>query len=171
MSIFNKQPYSDGASDWNTPASVWDIVLPFIPKDKVIWLPFYNDGYAGNYLRSKGFNIIHNADEDFWKNNHGDCVIDNPPYKCVGIIKTKEKIIKKLIEMNKPFMLLVPTTTMQTQYFKKLYDQSPKDFQLVVPQTKYNFEKSPDETEVSKCPFYTLWICWNMNFDKDFILI
>jgi len=165
MSIFNKKPYKDGNSDWNTPKYVWDIVLPFIPKDKKIWLPFYNDGYAGKYLKEKGYDIIHN-NEDFWENNHGDCVIDNPPYKCEGIIKTKEKIMKRLIELDKPFMLLIPTTTIQTRYFKAIHN---KHFQLLIPRIKYNFEKR--EGEITKCPFYTLWVCYKMNFKNDYYII
>lgn len=165
MSIFNKQPYKDGNSDWNTPASVWDIVIPYIPNDKTIWMPFYNDGYCGEYLTSKGFNVIHN-NEDFWENNHGDICVDNPPYKCEGIVKTKEKIIKRLVELDKPFMLLIPTTTLQTAYYKKIHNE---DFQVLIPQTKYNFEKFVGDK--TKCPFYTLWLCYKVGLEKDFNII
>ena len=165
MSVFNKKKYDNGSCDWNTPKKVWDIVIPFIPKEKEIWMPFYNDGYCGDVLKEKGFNVVH-TNEDFWENNKGEIVVDNPPYKVEGIVKTKEKIIKRLMELNKPFMLLVPTTTIQTKYFKNLHDGN---FQLLIPKNKYDFEKS--EGVKSICPFYTLWLCWKMDFPKDYYII
>ena len=165
MSIFNKKKYDDGSCDWNTPKHIWDIVLPFVPKDKVIWMPFYNDGYCGDYLKQKGYNVIH-ENKDFWKTNQGEICVDNPPYRVKGIVKTKLKIMKRLMELDKPFMLLIPTTTIQTQYFKKLNDGR---FQFLIPQTKYDFEKS--EGVASICPFYTMWVCWRMDFEKDYYII
>ncbi len=165
MSIFNKMSYREGSSDWNTPAYVWDTIIPFIPREKKIWMPFYNDGYSGNYLREWSFDIIH-KNEDFWNHNRGDCVVDNPPYNCKGIVKTKEKIMKRLIELDKPFMLLMPTTTIQTQYFKNIHNEH---FQILVPKEKYNFEKSDGEATI--CPFYTIWVCYKMGFEKDYYII
>ena len=40
-------------NNWNTPSYVWDKIIPYIPKEKTIWLPFYNDGYSGKYLTEK----------------------------------------------------------------------------------------------------------------------
>tara|TARA_R110000796_G_C14531602_1_gene431929 strand:+ start:1289 stop:1780 length:492 start_codon:yes stop_codon:yes gene_type:complete len=154
-------------NNWNTPSYVWDKIIPFIPKEKTIWLPFYNDGYSGKYLTEKGFNIIHN-DNDFWESNEGECCIDNPPYKIKGIVKLKLKIMERLISLNKPFCLLLPSTSLQTKYFKELSDRV-GGFQLIIPREKYDYEKV--EGVRTKCLFYTLWICWNMNLPKDYILI
>jgi hypothetical protein len=154
-------------NDWNTPSFVWDDILHLIPKEKTIWLPFYFKGYAGEYLKSKGLDVIH-QDEDFWENNHGDCVIDNPPFTQEGMVKPKLKIMERLISLNKPFMLLLPSTCIQTKYFKQLTEKH-TGFQLVIPRQKYDFEK--DGGIRVKCLFYTLWICWNMNFEKDYIMV
>ena len=164
MSYLNKRCFGVD-NDWNTPKYVWDKIIPFLPKDKQIWCPFYNDGSSGKYLKEKGFNVIHN-DIDFWENNCGEIIIDNPPYKSRYITKLKEKIMKRLIELDKPFMLLVPTTTIQTQYFKSLHNTH---FQLLIPQEKYNFEKEGGNQ--SKCPFYTLWVCYKMDFKYDYYII
>jgi len=153
-------------NDWNTPKMVWDKIIPFMDKEKVYWLPFYNDGYAGKYLTEKGFKVIH-RNEDFWNNMYDDVVVvDNPPYKVKGIVKIKKKIMERLIKNNIPFMLLYPTTTIQTAYFKDLQDGK---FQLLIPQEKYNYEKY--EGDNSRCLFYTLWICWNMKLKNDMIII
>lgn len=154
-------------SDWNTPDDAWDAILPFFPKDKTVWLPFYNDGYAGDYLADKGHSVIH-RDEDFWVSNHGECVIDNPPYKVKGIVKVKLKIMERLIKLNKPFCLLMPTTTIQTKYFKELSDTHGR-FQLIIPSGKIDFVNNYKQN--AKCLFYTLWVCWGMGFDSDVNLV
>ena len=33
--------------DFMTPYHVWDDIKNYIPKDKVIWEPFYGDGQSG----------------------------------------------------------------------------------------------------------------------------
>jgi|SRR6056300_8646 hypothetical protein len=164
MSIYNKSSFKVD-NDWNTPKYVWDIVMPYIPKDKQIWEAFYNDGSSGKYLTSKGYNVIH-TDTDFFETDCGEIIITNPPYKIKGMVKTKEKILKRLLELDKPFMLLLPTTTLQTQYFKSLHNIH---FQLLIPQTKYNFEK--EEDKITRCPFYTLWVCYKMEFERDYYII
>jgi hypothetical protein len=154
--------------DWNTPSMVWEKIIPHIPPDKQIWCPFYNDGYCKVYLEKQGINVIHN-DEDFWNTMYDDViVVDNPPYKLPHIIKSKREIMLRLIRSDTPFMLLFPTTTIQTAYFKDLKDRY-GHFQLCVPSQKYNFEKY--EGDKSKCLFYTLWICWKMNLPNDFNVI
>ena len=156
-------------NDWNTPKKIWDLLLEnkLIPKDKKIWCPFYNDGFSGEYLASKGLNIIHKQ-EDFWETMYDDVVvIDNPPYKINSIVKLKYKIMLRLIENKKPFMLLFPASTIQTAFFLRLYEKG--GFQLIVPSEKYDFERY--EGEKTRSMFYTVWICWNMNLSKDLIVI
>ena len=67
-----------------TPFEIGENIKQYIPKDKQIWSPFYYDGKQKEYFKDMGFDIIH-EDEDFFQNNKGDIVIDNPPFS-----KTKE---------------------------------------------------------------------------------
>lgn len=160
-------------NDWNTPKSAWKKIFPLLDKSKTYWCPFYNDGYCKSVFEEEGFDVIHD-EEDFWETMHrGTVVVDNPPYrvknyKGKNIPNVKDKIMRRLIYKDIPFCLLFPTTTIHTQYFKKLQDKY-GGFQLVCPSEKINFEKY--EGDKSKCLFYTTWICWNMNFDKDFLVV
>ena len=160
MSIFNKKRWKND-NDYETPTTIYDDIKPFLPKDKIIWMPFYCSGRAKKWFDDNNFQTIHDTD-NFWYSNKGECIVDNPPYMIKGITLTKKKIITRLKSFNKPFMLLLPTTTLQTKYFKELFD---KDIQLLIPPGKYNFLK--DGVLTYGCPFYTLWICWKMNFKKD----
>ena len=152
-------------NDYETPSYIWDDILHLIPKDREIWCPFYCNGYCGNYLSTKGLKIIH-LEEDFFDNNHGEVCIDNPPYRSREKSLIKREIITRLKELEKPFMLLFPASTIQTRYFKNLWD---KDFQLVIPSKQYHFLKDGKQTK--NCPFYTIWVCWRMNFKNDFLMI
>ena len=164
MSIFNKKNWKRD-NDYETPQVIWDDIKRFLPKDKQIWLPFYCNGLAKNWVDYYKFNTIHDND-NFWDCDKGDVVVDNPPYMIEGISYTKRRIIERLKKLNKPFMLLLPTTTLPPRYFRDLFD---KDIQIIIPPTKYNFLK--DGIETTGCPFYTLWICWRMGFEKDIMYV
>lgn len=166
----NGKCYGAGAgdNDWNTPKPVWDKIAPLLDKKKQYWLPFYNDGYSGLCMRDNGFRTIE-KDEDFWKNMYDDViVVDNPPYKVKGIPLLKKKIMERLCDNNIPFCLLFPSTVIQTKYFKELQEKYGK-FQLIIPSEKIDFEKY--EGHESKCLFYTLWVCWNMELPRDCVWV
>ena len=155
-------------NDWNTPKPVWDKIAPLLDKDEMYWLPFFNDGYSGLCMRDNGFRTIE-KDEDFWNNMYDDVVVvDNPPYKIKGIPSIKRKIMERLCDNNIPFCLLFPTTTIQTKYFKELQEKYGK-FQLIIPSEKIDFEKY--EGHDSRSLFYTLWVCWRMDFPDDCIWV
>jgi hypothetical protein len=42
-----------------TPKYAWENIKDLIPKNKIIWEPFYGDGKSGDYLKELGFNVIH----------------------------------------------------------------------------------------------------------------
>ncbi len=67
------------SDNYATDKDGWDMIKDFIPNDKQIWSPFYCDGKQKEYFAELGFDIIHN-DEDFFENNRGEIVIDNPPF-------------------------------------------------------------------------------------------
>ena len=103
--------------DWNTPNWVWDCLNEYIPKDKIIWEAFYGNGNSGEYLKKLNNNVIH-QDIDFFKNYDNliyDIICSNPPFTL------KKKILQKLKELEKPFMLLVPLDTIDRQYFQKIF--------------------------------------------------
>ena len=152
-------------NEYETPPEIWDEILPFLPKDKVCWMPFYCTGFSGDYLAKKGIKILHRY-EDFWIHNRGDYVCDNPPYMLPEMTRAKKKIMERLKFLNKPFMLLLPSSTIQTVYFKELFDEH---IQLIIPSRQYQFFK--DGILTHNCPFYTLWVCWRMNFEKDLTIL
>ena len=137
-----------------TPIEVWANIQQYIPKDKKIWCPFYFKGT--HHLQTLGFDIIH-RDEDFFQNNNGDIIVDNPPFSI------KKQVLKKLLEIDKPFILIMPVSTMCYQYFKPLKDK----IQIIIPPKRYNF--SPHLK--SSASFDTLYFCYKMDLPQDIIFL
>ena len=144
-----------------TPKEVWESIAHLLPKDKIIWEPFYGDGKSGEYLTELGFKVEHH-DIDFFEDPsfNYDIIVSNPPYSC------KPKIFKRLAELDKPFMLLLPVSTM-TKKFLKVYFKD--KIQIVIPKTRIHFVKNSVQTKSSW--FDTLFISYRMNLDKDIVFL
>ena len=143
--------------DFMTPLYIWTEVAEFIPKDKKLWLPFYGDGQAEQHLRSLAFKDIVHQDKDFFTYDvENSIVIDNPPYAA------KKEVMERLVELDRPFMLLMPLATLSYGYSQKLG----VDFQLIFHPKRPKFIKYSPETGEhddkwsSKNP--TQPCCWNV---------
>mgnify|MGYP003654762293 CR=1 FL=1 len=144
--------------DYMTPKYAWENIQHLIPKDKVIWEAFYGDGKSGTYLEELGFDIIH-KEVDFFKNNLGDIIVSNPPFS-----KSKE-ILKRLKELDKPFILILPSSKINTQYVRENYKNT--ELQIIIPIKRIAFNKNGEQTKSSN--FDCFYYCYKMNFEKDII--
>ena len=144
-----------------TPKYAWENIKHLIPKDSVIWEPFYGDGTSGIFFEELGFNVIH-RNEDFFDNNHGDIIVSNPPYSM------KKRVFEKLKELDKPFIMLVPMATLNSKYFRELFADQ---IQIIVPKKRIHFLKEVDgvvdPNQKNGCPFDTWYFCYKMNLERD----
>jgi hypothetical protein len=149
--------------DYMTPFSVWEDIKDYIPKNKTVWEPFFGDGNSGKYLENLGFKVIH-KDEDFFENNKGDIIVSNPPFSL-----TKE-ILKKLKEIDKPFILILPVSKITTSYMKDLFKDN---IQIIIPKKRIHFKKLINGQEPknykSSCNFDCFYYCYNIGLDKSII--
>ena len=151
--------------DYMTPKSVWENIKQYIPQDKVIWEAFYGDGESGKYLTELGFNTIH-EDVDFFQNNKGEIIVSNPPFTLIP------EILTKLKEMNKPFILIMPSSKINTQYFRKLFSNDDDPIQIIIPRKRIQFLKLLNgviETDKKnmKCNFDCFYYCWKIGLERD----
>ena len=137
-----------------TPLHAWEDIIEYIPKDKKIWCPFYMNG--DHTLKQLGFDIIH-ENEDFFENNKGDIVVDNPPFSI------KKLVIERLVLLDKPFILIMPVSTLCYQYFKPLKD----NIQIMIPPKRINFDKQKKSSATFDCLYY----CYKMNLSQDIIFL
>jgi hypothetical protein len=144
--------------DYMTPKHAWENIKQFIPNDKVIWEAFYGDGKSGKDLEEMGFNVIHEP-VDFFYNDLGEVIVSNPPFS-----KSKE-IMKRLLLLDKPFILIFPSSKIHTQYFREWND---KHLQIIIPRKRIQFIKNGDELQ-NKCNFDCFYYCYKMNLENDII--
>ena len=147
--------------DFFTKEETWKQIAKYIPKDKVISMPFYSpyskcNEWLGKYIDNK---IIY-QDEDFFEFDRGNLVCDNPPFSI------KKDVINKLVERDRPFMLIVPVSTICYNYCKIL-----KNIQILIPQKRVSYLKCDKNGTVKdhqkNCAFESIILCWKMNLEKD----
>tara|TARA_R110002012_G_scaffold252391_1_gene431402 strand:+ start:17622 stop:18158 length:537 start_codon:yes stop_codon:yes gene_type:complete len=152
-------------NDFMTPKYLFEDIKEYIPKDKVISMPFWGDGQAGKHMTELGYDVIH-QEEDFFKFDRGEIVVDNPPFEF------KKEIIAELIKRNKPFMLIMPISTICYKYSQILKG----DLQIIIPNKRPKFiyydkktNKCDKDWKKKSATFDCIWVCWKMNLPQDII--
>tara|TARA_R110000751_G_C13662503_1_gene469322 strand:+ start:83 stop:589 length:507 start_codon:yes stop_codon:yes gene_type:complete len=152
--------------DYFTPKYAWENIIDYIPKDKVIWECFYGDGNSGKYLEELGLTVIH-EEVDFFTNNFGSLLCSNPPYSL------KKKIFTRLKELDKPFIMICPSSMINTQYIKQLFSNSENPLQIIIPRKRINFTKKINgkipENWGNRCNFDCFYYCYKIDLEKDII--
>lgn len=147
-----------------TPPSAWAAINQYIPKDKEIWEPFFGDGTSGKILADLGCNVIHEP-IDFFQEDHGEVIVSNPPFTL------KKEVLTRLKELDKPFILIMPSPTLVTSYVRELYGDS---IQILIPRRRIQFRKlnaKGEEVESGKCNFDCFYFCYKMNLPRDIIFL
>lgn len=152
--------------DYMTPKYAWENIKDYIPKNKVIWEAFYGDGESGKYLKELGYNVIHEP-IDFFENDKGDIVVSNPPFS-----KSKE-VLTRLKELNKPFIVIFPSSKINTQYVRNLFMETEDKLQIIIPRKRIHFVKQIEgkipENWKDACNFDCFYYCWKMNLPRDIV--
>ncbi len=150
--------------DYMTPKYAWENIKHIIPKDKVIWEAFYGDGKSGEYLTELGFSVIQ-KEEDFFENNYGDIIVTNPPFSKIP------EILTRLVELDKPFILIMPLSKINTQYLRRLFCDTKDRLQIVIPRKRIQFDKKINgetpENWKNACNFDCFYYCWKIGLERD----
>lgn len=141
-------------------------ILKYLSSNIIIWCPFdTDDSEYVKVLKENGYKVI-NSHIDYGQNfffyepeNHYDIIISNPPFSI------KDDILKRLYELNKPYMMLLPIPTLQGQKrFKYI-----KDCQALIFDKRINYFKNKETKEVQKgVSFGSFYLCKNV-LPKDLI--
>ena len=104
-------------NNYYTPKYAWEDIEVFLPKDKLIYEAFKGDGQSAEYFRELGCSVVC-EDVDFFDNKiEFDVIVTNPPYSF------KPKIFSRLRELDKPFILLVPVSTITKKFYQDYFAQ------------------------------------------------
>lgn len=145
--------------EYMTPKSAWENVQHLIPKNLTLWEAFYGDGTSGQYLRELGYQVIHER-INFYDHNLGDVVVSNPPYS------NWVPVIQRLVELEKPFVLIIPSSRLFTVKFQTLFGNTLDHLQVVIPRRRIQFVKNPPAKH-NRCNFDCIYAFYKMNLEKD----
>ena len=154
LSVGKKNKTGD---NWYTPKSAFQDIAHLIPKNKTIYEPFFGDGMSGKYLTELGF-TVHHENLDFFEPTPFtyDIIVSNPPYT------SKSRTFKRLRELDVPFMLLLPVSTITKQFVKKYFINQ---LQMVIPSRRIHFVRGGEQSKSSW--FDVVWLCYKMGFPRD----
>jgi len=146
-------------NQYNTCEELWTAIRHLIPTDKIIWEAFMlgnTSSRSVDILRDLGFSVIGHHTIDFFKEDFGDVIISNPPYSI------KKQIFKRLALLDKPFILILPISTISKQFVKVLQRDK---LQIIIPNKRMQFEKAGEQ--LKRCWFDCVYFCYKMNLEKD----
>ncbi len=150
------------SDNYSTDLTGWEMIRDYIPLDKKIWSPFYCDGKQKEYFKQLfNLDIIH-EDENFFENNRGEIIIDNIPFS------KKKEILKRLKELDKPFMLILPSHTIVLKWFQSLFKNQ---IQIIIPKNRIGFTHLKSNKSGYTPPLGSFIYCYKMELPKDLIFL
>ncbi len=146
--------------DYETSKDILKDLLPFIESNKIIYDPFYCNGYVKKEWGKLGFDCINNKVDAYERTDeYFDYLISNVPFSC------KEKVMKLCLSYDKPFIILMPIHSLGGKWIKPYFDK----LQFIIPNKRYNFYKENLKDKKSSSWFDTMWICYKINLPKNII--
>jgi len=145
--------------DYETPKEILSGLLPYIENYNIIYDPFYCNGTVIEEWKELNKECI-NEKLDAFNRTHPenfDILISNIPFS------KKRECVELAFKLEKPFMLLLPIDCLGSKWIKKHFDK----LQFIIPDGRYNFIKKGIKTKSSW--FDTMWLCYGLNLEKDFI--
>jgi len=158
-------------NDYYTPKSAWEQINHLIPKDKIVWEAFLLNSHLSKSvanLKSLNVNVVANPEWDYFEKCNEleyDLIVSNPPFDK----KIKIPILKKLVQLDKPFILIMNVCNVFAHYFNDIFKDHRQHLQIVYPKCKIHFEMLKDgKSELKKnTSFYCVYVCFKMNIAND----
>lgn len=153
----------NGANDeYYTPAEAVEMIIPFIPKSvKTIWeCTAIKESLIVEVLQSYGYDVIPSHIKDgkdfltYEPEEPYDLIITNPPYSI------KDKFLRRAFDLKKPFMFLLPITTLEGLKRGKMFREN--SIQLLIPDIRFSFTAKKNGAW-----FQTSWFTHGLGLHKD----
>lgn len=146
--------------DYMTDPAAWRSIQHLIPRDKVVWDPFYGDGTSGKTFREMGFTVYH-EDRNFWRYTvKNSVVVTNPPFSKIG------SILARFRKEEQPFIMLMPDSRLHTKYFQAIFADDP-DLIVVCPKKRIGFTQMLNGEPFKETSFYCYFYMWRIPLADD----
>ena len=173
MANLKDSPHFAVYDDYYTPQSAWLRINPSIPtQNLVVWeacMLGAELSKSPDYLREAEGEIPVFADTTMdcltSQPEEWDMIITNIPFD----IKKKVPILKKFMEYDKPFIVIMNSMNTFTKYFHAIIKGKEKDIQIITPSSKINFDKLERGilTPTKNCSFYCVYVCYKLNLPAE----
>ena len=169
MAMFNDSFKFNIHDDFYTRKKAWEQITPFVSKDKVIYefCLLNSNEQSKKYWEELGYKVIGNKTIDFLGFNKEeeecDILISNIPFST----ELKKRMLKKLLELDKPFIIIMNTINLFSKYFKEIFEG--KDIYFIYPSAKIHYDKYKNGKLVppeNKTSFYSIYVCYKV-IDKN----
>ncbi len=143
---------NDGKDEFYTPDAATALLLPYLPKGKVIWENAWGMGHIARFLQSRGHPVVGGPDVDFLTENveASSILVTNPPYS------KKKEFLRRAFVIGKPFAMLMAANTLVGVERYPLF--SKHGLQLLIPDKRINFICAAK----SSAFFNAIWYCWKL---------
>jgi len=151
--------------DYYTPSWVWDKIKPLVPKDLVIWeacMLNATNSKSIDIWKDWGYKITGDTSWDLLTCEVPECdmIITNIPFGT----EIKKKILKRLMEIGKPFIIIMNSCNVFANYFHEIMDT--KNIQIITPKGKLHYCKD-GEKEKKNTSFYSVFVAYKMNLPNE----
>ena len=151
--------------DFYTRKKTWEQITSFIDKNKIIYefCLLNSNEQSKKYLQELGYKVLGNNTIDFLKKNkeeeEADILVSNIPFSS----ELKIKILKKLVELDKPFIIIMNSLNLFTKYFKEIFKE--KDIYFIYPSTKIHYDKYENgklQPTKNNTSFYSIYVTYKV---------
>ena len=170
MSNFKDSPHFQVHNDYYTPKSAWEWINDIIPKDKIIWESCMLNSIhskSPQYLMELGNQVVYDINYDMLSDqpDNFDMIITNPPFET----DLKKEILKKLVEIDKPFIIIMNSCNLFSKYMRTIFKDNFKYLQIITPSTKIQYDKYVENqfVKTKNCSFYSVFVCYKMNLSTE----
>jgi len=172
MTNFKDNSKYDIHDDYYTLEETWQLINDIIPKDKSIWeacMLNSNKSKSPEYLKNiVGHDKVYfDTKLDMLRGSiDSDMIITNIPFEN----KIKKKVLSRLVELDRPFIIIMNSCNMFTKYIRQIFGENIKHLQIVTPSGKIYYEKllKNGDLEIKKnTSFYSVFVVYKLNLTND----
>ena len=175
MANFKDSPHFAVHDDYYTPKIAWEKISHLIPKNIIILeacMLNASQSKSPEYLKELLPTCVVRSDTqlDILK-DYVPCsmIITNIPFST----ELKKQILTRFVEIDKPFITLLNSCNLYSNYFKEIFKDKFDEVQIIHPQGKINYDKLEDGVlkPTKNCSFYSVYLCYKMKIpNKDLYL-
>ena len=150
--------------DYYTPKWVWEKITHLVTKDKVIWEACMLNAYKSKSIdiwKDLGYKVVGNTNWDILTCDIPKCdiIITNIPFET----NIKKKILQRLMDIGKPFIIIMSGMNLFSNYFQDIMDL--ENTQIISPKGKLHYCKDGNE-EKKNTSFYSVFVAYKMNLSN-----